>query len=77
MDFIIVLLLTGQMIDGPSNGPAPGPWDMQCTPPAKFKNHTAAVEVPHTASVKVRRLVVMIAVNILVLVPKGVAFFFH
>lgn len=45
---------TGQMIDGPNNGPAPGPWDLQCTPPAKFKNHKAEIEVPHTASVKVQ-----------------------
>ncbi|XP_038073536.1 protein SSUH2 homolog isoform X2 [Patiria miniata] len=43
----------GQMVDGPANGPAPGPWDMQCNPPAKFKNHKTAVEVPHTASVKI------------------------
>ncbi len=42
----------GQMIDGPANGPAPGPWDLQCTPPVRFKNHRAEIEVPHTASVK-------------------------
>ncbi|XP_013384139.1 protein SSUH2 homolog [Lingula anatina] len=42
----------GQPIDGPHNGPAPGPWDIQVQPPTKFKTQHSHVEVPHTASVK-------------------------
>ncbi|XP_019618474.1 PREDICTED: protein SSUH2 homolog isoform X1 [Branchiostoma belcheri] len=42
----------GQPIDGPMNGPAPGPWDIQAQAPAMFQNFTQQVEVPHTASVK-------------------------
>ncbi|XP_052285249.1 protein SSUH2 homolog [Dreissena polymorpha] len=43
---------TGQVIDGPHNGPAPGPWDIQATPPAVFQDQKTFIEVPHTASVK-------------------------
>ncbi|KAH3785681.1 hypothetical protein DPMN_163775, partial [Dreissena polymorpha] len=42
----------GQVIDGPHNGPAPGPWDIPATPPAVFQNQKTSIEVPHTASVK-------------------------
>lgn len=43
---------TGQMIDGPQNGTAPGPWDIQASPPSLFQDYTQCFEVPHTASVK-------------------------
>ncbi|KAK3584315.1 hypothetical protein CHS0354_027440 [Potamilus streckersoni] len=42
----------GQPIDGPMNGPAPGPWDIQMNAPAMFSNTRQFLEVPHTASVK-------------------------
>ena len=45
--------MLGQPIDGPHNGPAPGPWDLQAHPTHKFKDATTCMEVPHTASVKV------------------------
>ncbi|WAR26710.1 SSUH2-like protein [Mya arenaria] len=45
---------TSQPIDGPQNGPAPGPWDIQAAPPSMFQNQQSHIEVPHTASVKVR-----------------------
>lgn len=41
------------MIDGPQNGTAPGPWDIQASPPSLFQDYTQCFEVPHTASVKV------------------------
>ena len=44
---------SGQPIDGPMNGPAPGPWDIQASPPQLFTNQKTEIEVPHTASVKV------------------------
>ena len=40
------------MIDGPQNGPAPGPWDIAAQPNGMFSNHDKSFEVPHTASVK-------------------------
>lgn len=43
----------GQMIDGPQNGPAPGPWDIAVQPTKLFQNSQNHFEVPHTASVKV------------------------
>ena len=43
----------GQMIDGPQNGPAPGPWDIAVQPTQLFQNSQNHFEVPHTASVKV------------------------
>ncbi|GFT67578.1 protein SSUH2 [Nephila pilipes] len=42
----------GQPIDGPANGPAPPPWDIQATPPGDFKCGKSKFEVPHTAFVK-------------------------
>nr|KAG5711286.1 hypothetical protein BaRGS_005983 [Batillaria attramentaria] len=42
----------GQDIDGPERGHAPGPWNIQATPPNLFKPSKLDVEVPHTASVK-------------------------
>ena len=44
---------TGQLIDGPQNGPAPGPWDIAAQPTQLFQNSQKHFEVPHTASVKV------------------------
>lgn len=43
---------SGQPIDGPQNGPAPGPWDINASPPNQFQNQKAEIEVPHSASVK-------------------------
>lgn len=42
----------GQPVDGPHNGPAPGPWDIAITFREVFKNETQFCEVPHTAYVK-------------------------
>ncbi|CAH1783313.1 unnamed protein product [Owenia fusiformis] len=42
----------GQPIDGPQNGPAPGPWDLQVMASKNFQNSKSDIEVPHTASVK-------------------------
>ena len=50
---IYMSIFTGQPIDGPCNGPAPGPWDIQAQPPQMFQNQKTEIEVPHTASVKV------------------------
>lgn len=47
------LYSVGQMIDGPQNGTAPGPWDIQASPPSLFQDYNQSFEVPHTASVKV------------------------
>ena len=47
-------MFIGQPIDGPNNGPAPGPWDIQASPPQLFQNQKTEIEVPHTASVKVK-----------------------
>ncbi|XP_060604366.1 protein SSUH2 homolog isoform X2 [Ruditapes philippinarum] len=43
---------SGQPIDGPHNGPAPGPWNIEAKPPNLFQNQKTEIEVPHTASVK-------------------------
>ncbi|KAK3101238.1 hypothetical protein FSP39_002029 [Pinctada imbricata] len=43
---------TGQPIDGPQNGPAPGPWDIPALAKALFENEIRYIEVPHTAYVK-------------------------
>ncbi|XP_041350409.1 protein SSUH2 homolog [Gigantopelta aegis] len=43
---------TGQPIDGPQYGPAPGPWEVAAQPPCMFEDAEVEVEVPHTASVK-------------------------
>lgn len=40
-------------MDGPQNGPAPGPWDISAMFREVFKNETQHHEVPHTAYVKV------------------------
>jgi hypothetical protein len=52
---ISVHSISGQPIDGPTNGPAPGPWDIQVQQRTKFKDSTMNVEIPHTASVKVNK----------------------
>lgn len=46
--------LTGQPIDGPHNGPAPGPWDIVSQPCDLFQDEIRTMEIPHTASVMVR-----------------------
>ncbi|XP_028399524.1 protein SSUH2 homolog isoform X2 [Dendronephthya gigantea] len=43
---------TGQVVDGPHNGPAPGPWNINVQPSKMFSPTSTKVEVPHTASVK-------------------------
>ena len=50
-----VSIYVGQMIDGPQNGTAPGPWDIAASPPSLFQDYVQHFEVPHTASVKVKK----------------------
>lgn len=52
-DKSVVTFDTGQIIDGPQNGPAPGPWVIGVQPSQMFSPSSTRVEVPHTASVKV------------------------
>ena len=52
--YVCIIAYEGQPIDGPQNGPAPGPWDIASSPAQLFQNQVQQVEVPHTASVKVR-----------------------
>lgn len=42
----------GGDVDGPSNGPAPLPWDVEAHPAHMFHDEVKVVQVPHTASVK-------------------------
>ncbi|XP_077986285.1 protein SSUH2 homolog [Glandiceps talaboti] len=42
----------GQAIDSPSNGPPPGPWEINVEPSEMFDNSETYLEVPHTASIK-------------------------
>ena len=44
----------GQVIDGPQNGPAPPPWSIPAQPNQIFTPQAVNIEVPHTASVKVK-----------------------
>ena len=44
----------GQVIDGPQNGPAPPPWSITAQPNQIFTPQAVNIEVPHTASVKVK-----------------------
>ena len=44
----------GQVIDGPQNGPAPPPWSIPAQPNQIFTPQVVNIEVPHTASVKVK-----------------------
>ena len=46
----------GQVIDGPQNGPAPPPWSIPAQPNQIFTPQAVNIEVPHTASVKVKTL---------------------
>ncbi|KAI1308956.1 Protein SSUH2 -like protein [Halotydeus destructor] len=39
----------GEQLDGPFNGPPPGPWDIPLFPAEPFKNAELRMEVPHTA----------------------------
>ncbi|ELU08076.1 hypothetical protein CAPTEDRAFT_138252, partial [Capitella teleta] len=41
----------GGSIDGPINGPPPGPWDIHCNPTQTFHNEVHFLEVPKTSSV--------------------------
>ncbi len=42
----------GGSVDGPENGPAPGPWDIRAQmPPAFTPEHRVAIRVPHTEHV--------------------------
>ncbi|GIX66552.1 protein SSUH2 [Caerostris extrusa] len=43
---------TGQYVDGPQNGPPPGPWDIPITIPEMFQDCQIKTEIPHTAYVK-------------------------
>lgn len=43
----------GQLVDGPMNGPAPAPWEVNLQPPPPFVDKSLEMEVPHTSSVKV------------------------
>jgi hypothetical protein len=52
MDYFSVFIEGGH-IDGPENGPAPGPWDIPTQCEELFKDEKKNIEVPHTASVKV------------------------
>ncbi|KAI1286225.1 Protein SSUH2 -like protein [Halotydeus destructor] len=42
----------GQLIDGPQNGPSPGPWQVIATPEVTFDQSTRKYEVPHSANVR-------------------------
>ena len=44
----------GQVIDGPQNGPVPPPWSIPAQPNQIFTPQAVNIEVPHTASVKVK-----------------------
>ncbi|XP_077324087.1 protein SSUH2 homolog [Lithobates pipiens] len=44
--------LTSEKLDGPSNGPAPQPWEIILEPPALFHDETKKQPVPHTSSKK-------------------------
>ena len=44
----------GQVIDGPQNGPAPPPSSIPAQPNQIFTPQAVNIEVPHTASVKVK-----------------------
>ena len=57
------IAITGQVVDGPHNGPAPGPWDINVQPSKMFSPTSTKVEVPHTASVKVGFIYVFMPYN--------------
>ncbi|XP_070536453.1 protein SSUH2 homolog [Ptychodera flava] len=41
----------GGMVDGPMNGVAPGPWQIDIQPSGLFSDHIKYTEVPHTSTV--------------------------
>lgn len=45
--------LTGQMVDGPQNGPSPPPWEIQVPYPQKYTDVVMKAQVPHSSVVKV------------------------
>ena len=49
---MLALFFSGQEIDGPQNGQAPGAWHILAEPDQLFLDHEKYYEVPHTASVK-------------------------
>lgn len=51
-----VLPSTGGSVDGPINGPPPGPWEIHCNPTQTFHNEVHFLEVPQTSSVTVSRV---------------------
>jgi len=51
-----VTLALGQLVDGPSNGAAPLPWDIRCNPTQMFHTEIRYLEVPHTATIAVGQL---------------------
>ena len=53
---MIVSRYSGQPVDTPAMGPAPLPWDIPIEPGDKFVKKQFKMEVPHTASVKVRNM---------------------
>jgi len=49
----------GQAVDGPSNGSAPLPWDIRCNPTQMFHTEVRHLEVPHTATISVRSMILL------------------
>jgi len=56
--------LLGQPIDGPENGQAPAAWDIPSQASELFKNETRYIEVPHTASVKVKVILIVMSIKV-------------
>ena len=46
----------GGPVDGPENGPPPPPWGIPCQPKCLFRDEKVKIEVPHTAKVKVKKI---------------------
>lgn len=44
----------GGPVDGPENGIPPPPWQIHCLADSMFHTHVKKMEVPHTATVRVR-----------------------
>ena len=51
---LVLWWISGQGVDGPSNGAAPLPWDIRCNPTKMFHTEIRYLEVPHTATIAVR-----------------------
>ena len=50
----------GDTIDGPENGQPPRPWQMSCQKDQMFVDRVAEMEVPHTATIQVRRFLLLV-----------------